>query len=264
MDRVYQSNAIETPPSTVASSGSYPTAGNKASGQLATVPGPYWFYSITEEIRNAIISTGVTPDSSQVNQLALAMAKFLPLSGGTMTGPIAVSDIVAMNGAHDGTYLQFNGGTSYGRGASFEVFGANNSEAPGAFRIWAHNGASAQLLTGYPDGTLMWSGQPIACTTSTYTSGEQTVTKFSNGLMIITGLRSYAIAHNHTDSVNFAEPFVVAPSVGANGTRKGTYDFVTMTGLGDVYATGFNYICYGINTQQGSDGFSYIAIGKWK
>ena len=75
MDRVYQSNAIETPPSSVASSGSYPTAGNKASGQLATVPGPYWFYSITEEIRNAIIAAGLTPDSAQVNQLAAAIAE---------------------------------------------------------------------------------------------------------------------------------------------------------------------------------------------
>ena len=92
MDRVYQSNAIETPPSSVASSGSYPTAGNKASGQLATVPGPYWFYSITEEIRNAIIAAGVTPDSSQVNQLATAMAKFLPLSGGDVTGNLTVQN----------------------------------------------------------------------------------------------------------------------------------------------------------------------------
>lgn len=75
MDRVYQSNAIETPPSTVASSGSYPTAGNKASGQLATVPGPYWFYSVTEEIRNAIIAMGLTPSSSSVDQLAMAFQK---------------------------------------------------------------------------------------------------------------------------------------------------------------------------------------------
>ena len=90
MDRVYQANAIETPPSSTASSGSYPTAGDKASGRLATVPGPYWFYSITEEIRNALIAAGVTPDAAKVNQLAEAMSKFLPLSGGNVTGNLTV------------------------------------------------------------------------------------------------------------------------------------------------------------------------------
>ena len=90
MDRVYQANAIETPPSVTASSGSYPTAGNKASSQLATVPGPYWFYSITEEIRNAIVAEGLRPDPSQVNKLAAAMAKYLPVSGGAVTGNVTV------------------------------------------------------------------------------------------------------------------------------------------------------------------------------
>ena len=102
MDRVYQSNAIETPPSSVASSGSYPTAGNKASGQLATVPGPYWFYSITEEIRNAIIAAGLTPDPAQVDQLSKAMGKFLPLVGGNVTGHLTIQNknvVRSVNGA---------------------------------------------------------------------------------------------------------------------------------------------------------------------
>lgn len=90
MDRVYQSNAIETPPSAVASSGSYPTSGNKASGQLATVPGPYWFYSVTEEIRNAIIEAGLNPNSAQVNQLATAFSKYLPINGGNVTGDLTI------------------------------------------------------------------------------------------------------------------------------------------------------------------------------
>lgn len=102
MDRVYQANAIETPPSTTPSSGSFPTAGNKASGQLATVPGPYWFYSITEEIRNALIAAGVTPDAAKVNQLAEAMSKFLPLSGGNVTGNLTVQSknvVCSVNGS---------------------------------------------------------------------------------------------------------------------------------------------------------------------
>ena len=118
MDRVYQSNAIETPPSSVASSGSYPTAGNKASGQLATVPGPYWFYSITEEIRNAIVKAGLTPDAAKVNQLADALGKFLPLSGGTMTGNLGMGnkninavrsiELIPTQSSTDGGFIDFH------------------------------------------------------------------------------------------------------------------------------------------------------------
>lgn len=90
MDRVYQSHAIETPPAAVASSGSYPTSGNKTTGQSATVPGPYWFYSITEEIRNAIVAAGLVPDPAKVNQLALAMAAFLPKNGGDISGNLTI------------------------------------------------------------------------------------------------------------------------------------------------------------------------------
>ena len=91
MDRVYQSGAVESPPEPVATSGSFPTSGSKITGQSATVPGAYWFYSVTEEIRNAIIAVGTTPDPAKVNQLAEAMGKFLPLTGGKMRGNIALA-----------------------------------------------------------------------------------------------------------------------------------------------------------------------------
>lgn len=156
MDRVYQSHAIETPPSTVASSGSYPTAGSKASGQLATVPGPYWFYSITEEIRNAIIAAGLTPDSSQVNQLAEALAKFLPLSGGTMTSTTAMSRNVSTS------YLSLLGGTAEFDGAQLDLCGKGHSSLPGYFLLHARSGSNNSCyLEGRPDGTLTWGGKGV-------------------------------------------------------------------------------------------------------
>ena len=101
MDRVYQSSAVESPPEPVASSGSFPTSGNKLTGQAATVPGPYWFYSVTEEIRNAIIAAGMTPDPAQVNQLAKAFGKYLPLAGGNVTVALSVQGktvVLSVNG----------------------------------------------------------------------------------------------------------------------------------------------------------------------
>lgn len=150
MDRVYQSNAIETPPSAVASSGSYPTAGNKASGQLATVPGPFWFYSITEEIRNAIVAAGITPDSANVGQLALALGKFLPLTGGKMTGTIV------NNTGSDSPVLKND------TGAQFWLFGANDQTYKGGFilRTKKEDGEICDFR-GDSDGGLIWGGQEV-------------------------------------------------------------------------------------------------------
>lgn len=70
MDRCYLSGAVETPPDIPRTqSGRYPTAGSNITGVPATVPGPAWFYSITEEIRNAIVSSGQTPDPQNLTQL---------------------------------------------------------------------------------------------------------------------------------------------------------------------------------------------------
>lgn len=73
MDRCYLANTSETAPEAPANSSGYPTAGSKVTGTPATVPGPYWFHAITEEIRNAIVKSGQTPDSSDLFQLYKSM-----------------------------------------------------------------------------------------------------------------------------------------------------------------------------------------------
>ena len=200
MDRVYQSNAIGTPPSAVASSGAYPTAGNKASGQLATVPGAYWFYSVTEEIRNAIIQAGITPDPAKINQLATALAKFLPLAGGKMEGAIKFASDGAV--ARDGTtnYLGlFGSGTAWwDNGANLCLYGvdhANNGQfAMTAIYKSADGTLSKAALTGKGDGTLTWSGSRIL----TVATGLQ----LSGGTMsgVITTSNTVAIRKSSDDS----------------------------------------------------------------
>lgn len=181
MDRVYQANAIETPPSTIASSGSYPTAGNKASGQLATVPGPYWFYSITEEIRNAVIKAGITPDASKVNQLAEALGKYLPLSGGTMTGTIASSAEVVLKKTADDSELAILGGSD--KTSSRLILCGKDSTTSGKFNLIAQNASGICELLGNADGNLTWNGKDVVRITHV-SGGQNGYMRFNNGITL--------------------------------------------------------------------------------
>lgn len=69
MDRAYEANpasAAPTPPNP-------PQLGYPTEGGTPTVPGAWWFYMITEELRAALVAGGITPDATKVNQLASAV-----------------------------------------------------------------------------------------------------------------------------------------------------------------------------------------------
>lgn len=74
MDRTYESGAAGSPPSAPASpSSGYPTAGSPSPPVPATKPGPWWYHMMTEEIRAVIVAAGLTPDHTDVTQLAQAI-----------------------------------------------------------------------------------------------------------------------------------------------------------------------------------------------
>lgn len=74
MDRYWEANAITSPPPAPdRTAGGYPTDGNPTTATPPTTPGAWWYHAITEEIRNAIIKLGGTPDFTQVDQLANAI-----------------------------------------------------------------------------------------------------------------------------------------------------------------------------------------------
>lgn len=79
--RAYQSDAAGTPPPMLATSvKGYPRA---ASPTLkATMPGPYWFFMVGEEIRNVIIDGGLTPDPRDNSQLYQAIRNIGARYGG--------------------------------------------------------------------------------------------------------------------------------------------------------------------------------------
>lgn len=84
MDRVWESNPSSTPPSAP----STPLTGYPAEGGTPTVPGAWWFYMITEEIRAALVQMGITPSATTANQLAAALALLAPLASPTFTGTV--------------------------------------------------------------------------------------------------------------------------------------------------------------------------------
>lgn len=79
VDRVYQCNATAAPPAAPdAPSEGYPTNGNPAGAIPATIPGAYWYYMITESLRNVIVAAGLDPDHEDLGQLVAALAALAP------------------------------------------------------------------------------------------------------------------------------------------------------------------------------------------
>lgn len=74
VDRVYESNAIQTPPAAPADpSEGYPTAGNPAQGIPATRPGAHWYYMVTEALRALVSGSGQVPDHTDLGQVLEAV-----------------------------------------------------------------------------------------------------------------------------------------------------------------------------------------------
>ena len=271
MDRVYQANAIETPPSTTASSGSYPTAGNKAAGQLATVPGPYWFYSITEEIRNALIAAGVTPDAAKVNQLAEAMSKFLPLSGGTMTGAIVANGATFASKNGDDGYMRINGGSAWGKGASLELKGMSASDNAGQAFIRCTDGTNNTNLQLKPDGTALWGSKNLVRSvngTTADASGNVAISGFEsvnssgpNWIRYESGLQICWGGVSYTSGGSVVTTLPVAFSNTSWRLSVITHSFY---GLNVSTRTSTNFTLTTNVNKDTARKADYIAVGKWK
>ena len=70
--RAYQAGAAGTPPELPANSVlGFPRSATTT--LPATTPGPYWFYMVGEELRNAIIGGGMAPSPTDNTQLLQAI-----------------------------------------------------------------------------------------------------------------------------------------------------------------------------------------------
>lgn len=84
MDRVYESGAAAAPPvpPAIPSTG-YPSRGNASTGTMPTVPGPYMFHQLVEEIMAVIAAGNIVPDKLVLSQLKLALDAVYVKKNGT-------------------------------------------------------------------------------------------------------------------------------------------------------------------------------------
>lgn len=83
--------------------------------------------------------------------------KYLPLSGGTMTGSIVATALDTIKRASGGGTLRLLGGTSFTNSSSLTLHGGAQADYPGQIQLRActSDGTSKNLVCK-PDGTLTW------------------------------------------------------------------------------------------------------------
>ena len=113
--RLYEADASNsTPDMDTLTSNGFPTGGNPALGIAPTKPGAAWFYGLSEEIRNAIVNAGITPDNDDLAQLFKAMRSWQSLPTGFHMGWLSKDPIpenwLIMNGqsVSKSTYADLN------------------------------------------------------------------------------------------------------------------------------------------------------------
>ena len=128
---------------------------------------------------------------SKVMTAADAVAAYLPLSGGAMSGDIS-------NSAGTG-FLRFLGGSNVNNGARLAVSPESDTTNPGQFWLVAKaTGVGERHLIGKPDGTLTWDGKEVAAIRAVSLANRYIC--FTNGVQICWGWNT-------------------SPSVGSNNTN---------------------------------------------
>ena len=86
---------------------------------------------------------------------------YLPLTGGTISGVITTTDgeVANRNVTTGGTY--YYGGTGFDDGAFLGLYGKDQSNYKGQFRLKADNGENFVYLEGTPSGSLRWNGENV-------------------------------------------------------------------------------------------------------
>ena len=122
----------------------------------ATEVGDETVYSVTWETWSSALASEDYVQQEVNIEANRADSKFLPLSGGTLTGTITTSADPSIKVSSDNSYLVLEGATAYNRGAYITLTGKDKTNNNGLFTISAHDGTTQKALIGKPDGTLTW------------------------------------------------------------------------------------------------------------
>lgn len=94
VDRVYRRNATQSAPQPPSDpSVGYPTDGNSSQGIPATAPGDYWFYMMTESLRQLIVDSGREPNHLDLNLVSKAVLRYKDIAA-----PVTEYRFVVRNG----------------------------------------------------------------------------------------------------------------------------------------------------------------------
>jgi phage-related tail fiber protein len=153
----------------------YFTSGNPGGGVPATTPGAWWFHMMSEELRNAILAAGLTPDHTNLGQLAQAIGLLatsvpagiiLPFAGNTPP-----SGYLKANGAavSTTTYAALttaiycgdanNATAAWGFKATTSVSPGSNRSTAGTFIVLPD--LRGEFLRGWDDGRGIDSGRSL-------------------------------------------------------------------------------------------------------
>lgn len=81
--------SVTAPTRPTAPSTGYPSGGSPGTGVAPTVPGPYWFHQIGEELRAVIAAAGISPSGTDLTQLLTALRALFGGSASGVTSTVA-------------------------------------------------------------------------------------------------------------------------------------------------------------------------------
>ena len=166
----------------------------------------------------------------------------LSTSGGTISGIITTTDgdVVNRNVTTSGTY--FYGGTNFDDGAFIGLYGKDQSNYAGQFRLKADNGEDFVYLEGKPDGTLRWNGKEILRSDSAISFsnraiyGKLPVSNGGTGLMGVT-FNNFLVGNGNSTMIQKTPAEVLSM---INGASVATVTAAEYTALEEAEATNAN------------------------
>lgn len=186
---------------------------------------------------------------------AIALAKnVLPLSGGTMTGNIFLTNGRVNNVNSDG-YIQILGANSVTNGSVLTLSGGDRSTDSGAFAIKALSGSNSKELKGLPNGTLTWDGKNVERVNAASTKiNDSGYTRYENGLQICWGVLNLPDTGDGV-STSFPVAFSKTPTVTGSLVRT-----VSWRVWGVSTTSFYAQQVAAPNTNQ----LQWVAVGWWK
>lgn len=194
---------------------------------------------------------------AQTAEVTRADGKYLPLSGGTMTGNIQWG--VGSNGTHFG--IQPNAtGCDFGwwwdehSGAGLGLRNVSHGN-PGQFNLWATDGTTVKALVGNPNGTLLWDSKEVERVNA---SGTNYI-RYENGLQICWGVSPDFNATGEK-TVTFPAAFT---SCRLAISRDWAVNWNENYYVKDKTNTSFKIVVIG-TASTNNHSYSYVAVGRWK